>query len=107
MPSRSAEEFITDDFLEVYTADGETADSYIERTVFTFKNTYANVYVCTSDYAEQSQVLGFGALRISARELKARLNGLKLTNSVITKGFTTEIVCNYSVMNWDIKLMVK
>ena len=25
----SAEEFITDDFLEVYTADGETADSYI------------------------------------------------------------------------------
>lgn len=82
----SAEEFMTDDFLEVYTADGETADSYIERTVFTFRNSYANVYVCTSDYAEQSQVLGFGALRISARELKAQVERAKIDEQRYYKG---------------------
>lgn len=45
------------------------------------------MYVCTSDYAEQSQVLGFGALRISARELKAQVERAKLDEQRFYKGF--------------------
>ena len=38
-------------FIEVYTEDGETADSFIEREVFLRKGKYTNVYVVTSDGA--------------------------------------------------------
>jgi len=63
-------EAITSGFLEVYTEDGETADSFIEREVFLRKGKYTNVYVVTSDGAEQNQILGSGGLRIPARELQ-------------------------------------
>lgn len=64
---------ITDDFVEVFTGQHETADSYIEREVFSRKGLYTNVYVCTSDGEEQHQILGFGGLRMSARELKEEI----------------------------------
>lgn len=63
-------ESITSGFIEVYTEDGETADSFIEREVFLRKGKYTNVYVVTSDGAEQNQILGSGGLRIPARELQ-------------------------------------
>jgi len=50
-------EVITNGFIEVYTDDGETADSFIEREVFLRKGKYTNVYVVTSDGAEQNQIL--------------------------------------------------
>ena len=53
-------ESITSGFIEVYTEDGETADSFIEREVFLRKGKYTNVYVVTSDGAEQNQILGSG-----------------------------------------------
>ena len=56
--------------IEVYTDDGETADSFIEREVFLRQGKYTNVYVVTSDGAEQNQILGSGGLRIPARELQ-------------------------------------
>ena len=37
-------------------------------------------------YAEQSQVLGFGALRISARELKAQVERAKIDEQRYYKG---------------------
>ena len=40
-------ESITSGFIEVYTEDGETADSFIEREVFLRKGKYTNVYVVT------------------------------------------------------------
>ncbi len=46
----------------IYTDEGETADSWIERKTYEF--------VVTSDYAEQINILGSGAYRISAREFK-------------------------------------
>lgn len=58
------------DNLEViFTKEKETADECIERLVKEVKNVKNQVYVATSDYAEQRTIFGRGALRISAREL--------------------------------------
>lgn len=53
----------------VYTKEHQTADSYIEKLIGTISK-YDHIEVATSDYAEQQIVLGKGASRISARELK-------------------------------------
>jgi hypothetical protein len=53
----------------IYTKEKETADERIERLVKKLKNVETQVYVATSDYAEQRTIFGQGALRISAREL--------------------------------------
>lgn len=65
----SYSEKINDDFEVVYTAGGETADSYIEKIAYAKKNDRVNVYVVTSDGPEQNQILGAGAYRIPVREL--------------------------------------
>lgn len=57
----------------VYTKEHQTADSYIEYFISTLSK-YDKVQVATSDYAEQQIVLGKGAARISARELKLYLD---------------------------------
>lgn len=54
----------------VYTNEGETADSWIERRTYELGRTRAKVFVVTSDYAEQINILGAGAYRISAREFR-------------------------------------
>ncbi|HWR44565.1 NYN domain-containing protein [Sporomusa sp.] len=54
----------------IYTKEGETADSCIEKMVYYLVRQGERVYVVTSDMAEQMFVLGAGAFRISARELK-------------------------------------
>lgn len=54
----------------VYTKEKETADSYIERSAYEASRYYGQeVYVVTSDGAEQSLILGAGAYRITAKEL--------------------------------------
>ncbi len=54
----------------VYTKEKETADSYIERAAYEASRYYGQeVYVVTSDGAEQSLILGAGAYRITAKEL--------------------------------------
>ncbi|HLR02480.1 MAG TPA: NYN domain-containing protein [Virgibacillus sp.] len=53
----------------IYTKEKETADECIERIVSDLKNVRNQVYVATSDYAEQRTIFGRGALRKSAREL--------------------------------------
>lgn len=55
----------------VYSQEGETADSYIERQAYQLVRAGHNVYVVTSDWAQQLTVLGAGAWRIPARELLA------------------------------------
>ena len=54
----------------VYTNEDETADSWIERRAYELGKLKAKVFVVTSDYAEQINVLGAGAYRISAREFR-------------------------------------
>ena len=56
----------------VYTGEGETADSWIERRAYELAHGHyrSKVFVVTSDYAEQINILGAGAYRISAREFR-------------------------------------
>ncbi len=54
----------------VFTDEGETADSWIERRAYELARAGHRVFVVTSDYAEQLTVLGSGAYRISAREFR-------------------------------------
>lgn len=54
----------------VYTAEKETADSYIERLAYNLVKNGDDVFVVTSDYAEQMTIFVFGAYRISSREFR-------------------------------------
>ncbi len=56
----------------VYTREAETADQYIEKTVRTIAKNH-RVTVATSDALEQVIILGSGAIRMSAAELKEEL----------------------------------
>ncbi|MBC6004866.1 MAG: NYN domain-containing protein [Paeniclostridium sp.] len=60
----------------VYTKEHQTADSYIEKFI-TSLSKYDIVKVATNDYAEQQIVLGKGASRVSARELKLDIEEAK------------------------------
>lgn len=60
--------FKTQGIEVVFTDEGETADSWIERKSYELCKQKAKVFVVTSDYAEQINILGAGAYRISARE---------------------------------------
>lgn len=53
----------------VFTDEGETADSFIEKEVQYYINPLNRVYVATSDMAEQWMIFQQGALRQSAQEL--------------------------------------
>jgi predicted RNA-binding protein with PIN domain len=68
----------------IYTQEGETADSYIERMAYDMVRKRKQVYVVTSDWVEQMVILGAGAYRISAREL---LQDVKKVNKLIKDGF--------------------
>lgn len=57
----------------VFTRTDETADAWIERAGYEYRDTYA-LSVATSDGLIQNAVFSQGALRISARELKERID---------------------------------
>ena len=60
----------------VFTKQGETADSYIERQVHLAPK-YRAVRVATNDALEQSQILASGAIRVTASELIISLNEVR------------------------------
>lgn len=64
----------------VFTKDGETADSYIEREVNNLGRRY-EVYVVTSDWLEQQTIFQRGAVRMSCiefyNEIKQVQNDIK------------------------------
>ncbi|GGP15403.1 NYN domain-containing protein [Oceanobacillus neutriphilus] len=60
----------------IYTKEKETADECIEKLVKKVKNVETQVYVATSDYAEQRTIFGQGALRKSARELLIEMDDM-------------------------------
>lgn len=57
----------------IYTQQGETADSVIERLVGNLAN-QGVVYVATSDWAEQKIIFGRGAYRLTPAELKDQVS---------------------------------
>jgi hypothetical protein len=59
----------------VFTREGETADAYIERTVDSMGKK-DKIRVATSDWIEQQIVMGRGAIRVSARELRNEIMAL-------------------------------
>jgi predicted RNA-binding protein with PIN domain len=55
--------------IVIFTKEGETAVSYIERLAGKCNDVLTQVTVVTSDLAEQWTIFGQGALRMSSREL--------------------------------------
>ena len=70
----------------VYTKEGETADSRIERLAGELLAQGAVVHVATSDWAEQGIIFGQGAYRVTPGEL---LNGINEVNETSKKLWTT------------------
>jgi predicted RNA-binding protein with PIN domain len=56
----------------VYTKEAETADQYIEKVAHEFARDH-HVTVATSDALEQIIILGRGAVRMSAKDLKKEI----------------------------------
>jgi len=75
----------------VYTKEHQTADSYIEKFIGKLSR-YDIVKVATNDYAEQQIILGKGATRITARELKFDLASIK--SKIKTKTNSTNLQRN-------------
>lgn len=67
----------------VFTAEGQTADSYIEEMMGDTVEILYHVTVATSDLAEQRMVFQHGALRKSAQEL---WRDVEQTKVIIAKG---------------------
>jgi predicted RNA-binding protein with PIN domain len=55
----------------VFTAEGETADTYIEKTAYGLLKGKREVFVVTGDRNEQMTALGMGAYRVTTGELIA------------------------------------
>lgn len=60
----------------VYTKEAETADAYIEKTVHKIARQH-RVVVATSDALEQLIIMGQGAARLSANDLKEEINRIQ------------------------------
>ncbi|MDE7093488.1 MAG: NYN domain-containing protein, partial [Oscillospiraceae bacterium] len=65
------------DISIVYTKEAETADSYIERVTHELSREH-RVRVATSDGMEQMIILGNGAYRMSAEELRHEVENIEL-----------------------------
>lgn len=77
-----------------FTQHKETADERIEGLVYELRELYGEITVATSDAAEQQVVFGGGALRITAEELRRRLdevaNGIRASvDKVVSNPKTT------------------
>ncbi len=69
----------------IYTKEHQTADSYIEKAVSKLDRYQQNIYVATSDGAEQMMILSHGASRISARELLHQIEKKGLEQKLVHK----------------------
>lgn len=83
-PSQAVIEQVGKDLQVVFTGEGETADSYIEKLAYELARQGREVYVVTSDWAEQTTILGAGAYRISSREF---LRAVKKTKKKIAETY--------------------
>lgn len=91
VPGADSCEKVFDGVEVVFTGEGETADSYIEKSAYMAAQMGDSVYVATSDWAEQMIVLGYGAYRLSAREL---IKDIKRLNELL-KGKFAETAANH------------
>ena len=80
----------------VFTNEGETADSWIERKTYELVKDGHKIFVVTSDYAEQMMILGAGAYRVSSPELrsnwlKAKKQIDEISEKIASKGRRHEV----------------
>ncbi|MBN8237446.1 NYN domain-containing protein [Halobacillus kuroshimensis] len=61
----------------IFTKENETADERIEKLAGDLNDVRTQVYVATSDYAEQRTIFGQGAFRKSARELYIEMRNIE------------------------------
>jgi predicted RNA-binding protein with PIN domain len=61
----------------IYTKENETADQLIEKLAISLANRKTQIHVATSDFTEQWQIFGQGALRKSARELLTEMSQIE------------------------------
>ncbi len=61
----------------IFTKESETADERIEKLAGQLNDVRTQVYVATSDYAEQRTIFGQGAFRKSARELYIEVKNIE------------------------------
>jgi predicted RNA-binding protein with PIN domain len=66
----------------IYTQQGETADSLIERMTGSLSESGEAVYVATSDWAEQTMIFGRGAYRLTPGELRQQIRRIKQESKV-------------------------
>lgn len=83
------EEQVNAHFEVIYTGEGETADSCIERLAYASVRAGREVHVVTSDGAEQSVILGAGAYRIPSREFHRMV---KKTKAHIAEDYLGRVV---------------
>ncbi|WP_082235788.1 NYN domain-containing protein [Halobacillus massiliensis] len=62
----------------IFTKENETADERIEKLSGELNDVRTQVYVATSDYAEQRTIFARGAFRKSARELYIEVKNIQL-----------------------------
>lgn len=89
----------------VFTKQGETADSYIERSVSSAPK-YRIIRVATNDGLEQSQILSSGATRLTANELIRELTTLRRCEEdkrITQKSLQRNPLANHlTVEQWDV-----
>lgn len=88
----------------IFTKEGETADSFIERIVSEKNNRLTQVTVATSDLAEQWLVFSRGALRKSANELYKDLKESNKSIKMETEKFHSQTIRRNSP--WDLDQLV-
>ncbi|AVQ34124.1 hypothetical protein C7J88_08105 [Staphylococcus muscae] len=72
----------------IFTKEGETADSFIERYVYNIYHKHlTHITVVTSDMSEQHAIFGTGAYRISSREMWRHLKENKTAVSKTISSF--------------------
>ncbi|KRN88459.1 PIN domain containing protein [Ligilactobacillus ceti DSM 22408] len=83
----------------VWTAEGETADSYIESLTAQLQTQFTTVTVATSDQAEQWAIFSQGAIRIPAWELYQNIKRAQKEVSQQAKQYQAEVTVRRSP--WD------
>ncbi len=71
----------------IYTIEGETADNVIEKLSKEFSGR-GTVYVATSDWLEQRMILGYGAFRLTPKELLSWIERVKKDTEHYSTGGT-------------------
>lgn len=97
-------EVINNNLTIIFTKDGETADSYIEKEVHNLGRRY-EIYVVTSDWLEQQTIFQRGAVRVSSLEFYNEVMNTERNIKKIEKERVTPK--NHLQDNVDIEILKK